>query len=114
MRWLLRALRIGRWSGWAAPARPVDVRIITGTKRDLRRLVAEGKFREDLCYRLNVLPVVLPPLRERREDVPLLMAHFLKRFARERGIEVPEVSPAVRHALNATLARQCPGAGECA
>jgi DNA-binding NtrC family response regulator len=78
---------------------PVNVRIITGTKRDLKQMVAEGKFREDLYYRLNVLPIVLPPLRERREDVPLLMAHFLKRFARERGMEVPEVSPAVRHAL---------------
>ena len=68
---------------------PVNVRIITGTKRDLKQMVAEGKFREDLYYRLNVLPIVLPPLRERREDVPLLMEHFLKRFARERGIDVP-------------------------
>jgi len=79
---------------------PVNVRIITGTKRDLKQMVAEGKFREDLYYRLNVLPIVLPPLRERREDVPLLMEHFLKRFARERGIDVPEVSPAVRHAFD--------------
>jgi DNA-binding NtrC family response regulator len=78
---------------------PVNVRIITGTKRDLKQMVAEGKFREDLYYRLNVLPIVLPPLRERREDVPLLMEHFLKRFARERGIEVPQVSNAVRHAF---------------
>ena len=78
---------------------PVNVRIITGTKRDLKQMVAEGKFREDLYYRLNVLPIVLPPLRERREDVPLLTEHFLKRFARERGIEIPEVSPAVRHAF---------------
>ena len=77
---------------------PVNVRIITGAKRDLKQMVAEGKFREDLYYRLNVLPIVLPPLRERREDVPLLMEHFLKRFARERGIDVPDVSPAVRHA----------------
>jgi DNA-binding NtrC family response regulator len=78
---------------------PVNVRIITGTKRDLKQMVAEGKFREDLYYRLNVLPIVLPPLRERREDVPLLTDHFLKRFARERGIDVPEVSPAVRQAF---------------
>jgi DNA-binding NtrC family response regulator len=79
---------------------PVNVRIITGAKRDLKQMVAEGKFREDLYYRLNVLPIVLPPLRERREDVPLLMEHFLKRFARERGIDVPDVSPAVRHAFD--------------
>jgi two-component system response regulator AtoC len=79
---------------------PVNVRIITGSKRDLKQLVAEGKFREDLYYRLNVLPIVLPPLRERREDVPLLTDFFLKRFARDRGIEVPEVSPAVRHAFD--------------
>jgi len=79
---------------------PVNVRIITGTKRDLKQMVAEGKFREDLYYRLNVLPIVLPPLRERREDIPLLMEHFLERFARQRGIDVPDVSPAVRHAFD--------------
>ena len=78
---------------------PVNVRIITGTKRDLRQMVAEGKFREDLYYRLNVLPIVLPPLRERREDIPALMDHFLNRFARERGIDLPETSPVVRHAF---------------
>jgi two-component system, NtrC family, response regulator len=78
---------------------PVNVRIITGSKRDLRQMVAEGKFREDLYYRLNVLPIVLPPLRERREDVPVLTEHFLQRFARERGIDVPDISPVVRHAF---------------
>jgi transcriptional regulator with GAF, ATPase, and Fis domain len=78
---------------------PVNVRIITGTKRDLKQLVNEGKFREDLYYRLNVLPIVLPPLRERREDVPALTDHFISRFARERGIEVPETSAVVRHAF---------------
>jgi transcriptional regulator with GAF, ATPase, and Fis domain len=78
---------------------PVNVRVITGTKRDLRQMVAEGKFREDLYYRLNVLPIVLPPLRERREDIPVLIDHFMRRFARERGIDVPEISPVVRHAF---------------
>jgi DNA-binding NtrC family response regulator len=78
---------------------PVNVRIISGTKRDLSKMVAEGKFREDLYYRLNVLPIVLPPLRERREDIPVLMDHFFKKFALERGIDVPEVSAVVRHAI---------------
>ena len=78
---------------------PVNVRIITGTKRDLKQMVAEGKFREDLYYRLNVLPIVLPPLRERREDIPVLMEHFMRRFARERSMDVPEISPVIRHAF---------------
>ena len=78
----------------------VNVRVITGTKRDLREMVAQGRFREDLFYRLNVLPIVLPPLRERREDVPLLMDHFLRRFSRDRGIDVPEISAAVRYVFS--------------
>jgi transcriptional regulator with GAF, ATPase, and Fis domain len=78
---------------------PVNVRIITGTKKDLRQMVAEGKFREDLYYRLNVLPIVLPPLRERREDIPALMEHFFKKFSRTRGIDVPEVSPIVKQSF---------------
>ena len=78
---------------------PVDARVITGSKRDLRQLVAEGKFREDLYYRLNVLPIVLPTLRERREDIPVLMEHFLRRYFRARGEELPEIVPAVRQAF---------------
>ena len=78
---------------------PVNVRVITGAKRDLKKMVAEGKFREDLFYRLNVLPVALPPLRERREDVSELMDHFLGRFFRRRGEDVPPISNAVRDAF---------------
>ena len=78
---------------------PVDVRVITGSKRDLRTLTAEGKFREDLFYRLNVIPVNLPPLRERREDIPLLVDHFITRYFRERGEEVRAVSNAVLQAF---------------
>jgi len=74
---------------------PVNVRIIAGSKRDLAKMVAEGSFREDLYYRLNVLPVTLPPLRERLEDVPGLMAHFLQREFSRRGEPVPPVSAGV-------------------
>jgi len=78
----------------------VNVRVITGSKRDLKKMVAEGNFREDLYYRLNVLPIVLPPLRERREDIPVLTDFFFKRFARVRGIDPPAVSAAVRYAFS--------------
>ena len=78
---------------------PVNVRIIAGSKRDLQQMVADGKFREDLFYRLNVLPVALPPLRERREDIPLLMDHFIERYFRRRGEDVPPISDAVRQAF---------------
>src|SRR5215471_10436252 len=78
---------------------PVNVRVIAGSKRDLSQLVAEGKFREDLFYRLNVLPVVLPALRDRREDIPVLMEHFIERYFRRRGEDVPAISDAVRQAF---------------
>jgi DNA-binding NtrC family response regulator len=63
----------------------VDVRIIAATNADLRKLVQESRFREDLFYRLNVINIVLPPLRDRKEDIPLLVDHFLKKFAQENG-----------------------------
>ncbi len=78
----------------------VNVRVITGSKRDLKKMVAEGNFREDLFYRLNVLPIVLPPLRERREDIPVLTDFFFKKFSRARGNDVPAVSAAVRYAFS--------------
>ncbi|MFA4901711.1 MAG: sigma-54 dependent transcriptional regulator [Desulfobaccales bacterium] len=78
----------------------VDVRIIAATNRDLEKMVREGRFREDLFYRLNVFPVVLPPLRERQEDLPALAEFFLKKFGeknRREGIALaPEVLEAFR------------------
>ncbi len=78
---------------------PVNVRIIAGSKKDLQQMVAEGKFREDLFYRLNVLPLALPPLRERREDIPALMDHFIERYFRRKGEDVPPISDAVKQAF---------------
>jgi transcriptional regulator with GAF, ATPase, and Fis domain len=74
---------------------PVNVRIIAGSKRDLKQMVAAGTFREDLYYRLNVLPVTLPPLRERREDIPMLMEHFFQRYFRQHGEDRPPISEGV-------------------
>src|SRR5471032_2100158 len=78
---------------------PVNVRIIAGSKRDLKQMVAEGTFREDLFYRLNVLKVAMPSLSERREDIPMLMDHFIERYFRRRGQDVPPISDAVRQAF---------------
>jgi DNA-binding NtrC family response regulator len=78
---------------------PINVRVIAGSKRDVKALVAEGKFREDLYYRLNVLPLTIPPLREHREDIPLLMEHFLTRYFKRRGEDVPAVSDVVKQAF---------------
>jgi DNA-binding NtrC family response regulator len=71
----------------------VDVRILAATNADLRRMVQEQKFREDLFYRLNVISIYLPSLRERKEDIPLLVEHFLKKFGRENGRDEMHFSP---------------------
>jgi two-component system response regulator HydG len=83
---LLRALQEGevRRVGESTPVQ-VDVRVIAATNQDLRRAIAEKRFREDLYYRLAVVPIRIPPLRERRDDVPLLAAHFLSGFAKRTG-----------------------------
>lgn len=68
----------------------VDVRVVATTNRDIKKYVEEGKFREDLFYRLNVFPIVVPPLRERREDIPVLVGHFLKKFAKAMDVSVSD------------------------
>jgi two-component system, NtrC family, response regulator HydG len=85
---LLRALQEGeiRRVGESSPVQ-VNVRIIAATNQDLRRAIAERRFREDLYYRLNVVPLRIPPLRERREDIPLLAAHFLLRYNQRTGLQ---------------------------
>jgi Nif-specific regulatory protein len=79
----------------------VDVRVIAATNASLEDLVAHGEFREDLYYRLNVVPIVLPPLRERRDDIPLLAQFFLRRYAEQNKCIVPDLSPAVLDGLKA-------------
>ena len=72
---------------------------MAATNRDLARMVADGRFRDDLYYRLNVFPLVLPPLRDRREDIPRLVRHFTQRFARRMGRRIETIPSAVMEAL---------------
>ncbi len=104
---LLRALqeREVERVGEAKPIK-VDIRVIAATNADLRQLVKAGTFREDLYYRLNVIPVRLPPLRERREDIPLLAHHFLKKACRDNGLPAKTLA---QDALRGLMAYDWPG-----
>lgn len=84
----------------------VDVRIIAATNRNLRQLVDELKFREDLFYRLNVIPVSIPPLRERKEDIPLLLDHFISQFNEQTGKNIAGIT---KEALNILMDYDWPG-----
>src|SRR5436190_14191915 len=89
----------------------VDVRVIAATNSDLRRMVAEGQFREDLFYRLNVIPVQLPPLRDRKEDIPLLVQHFLDKY-RTAGVPGEAIGPSLtvsQEAMRRLMAYRWPG-----
>ncbi len=104
---LLRVLqeRRGKPVGGVAE-REVDVRIVAATNRDLETEVEKGTFRQDLFYRLNVIQLRLPPLRERREDIPLLVEHFVRKFAAEHGRKVAGAEP---EAMSALMAYHFPG-----
>ena len=87
-------------------AHSVDVRVIAATNRDLDRSIADGRFRQDLYYRLNVVRVSLPPLRARRDDIPVLVNHFLRRYNRRFRRDVKGITP---DALAALTAYEFPG-----
>src|SRR5436305_1125885 len=77
----------------------VSVRLVAATNRDLAQMVADGDFRSDLYYRLNVFPIALPPLRERADDIPRLVRHFTQKFARQMGRRIETIPTSVMDAL---------------
>src|SRR5687767_4788352 len=105
---LLRFLETGEIQRVGADQRhtTVNVRLVTATNRDLLQQIRAGAFREDLYYRLNVIHISIPPLRERKEDVPLLVQHFLEHYGRLYGLPAPELPPDL---LQPLLAYHWPG-----
>lgn len=99
---LLRAVQDGEIEKVGDARRvKVDVRVIAATNKDLKKAVEMGEFRHDLYYRLKVVPILLPPLRDRKDDIPLLVDHFIARFNKEMGRKVTQVEPEVMATLNA-------------
>ncbi|MCZ6601408.1 MAG: sigma-54 dependent transcriptional regulator [Planctomycetota bacterium] len=86
--------------------RRIDLRFVTATNKDLEKEVKEGRFRDDLFYRLNVIPILLPPLRDRREDIPLLAGHFLARYTKEMGKTITQLEP---RSMDRLMAYRWPG-----
>jgi two-component system nitrogen regulation response regulator NtrX len=84
----------------------LDVRVIAATNKELDKEIAKGEFRQDLFYRLNVIPIVVPPLRDRKEDIPLLVQHFIEQFCAENGKPIKQVSP---EAINILKSHDWPG-----
>ena len=103
---LLRVLQEGEIEPLGGKLRRVDIRLVAATNKDLRRAVAEGRFREDLYYRLNVIAIEVPPLRQRLDDVPLLAAHFLTRFRDKNHKPITAIS---RAALDVLMRYPFPG-----
>jgi two-component system response regulator HydG len=103
---LLRVLQEGEIERLGGKSQKIDIRLVAATNRDLKRAVAENRFREDLYYRLNVIAVNVPPLRDRRDDVPLLVDHFLSRF-REKNQK--SVAGCTRGALDLLCGWDWPG-----
>jgi DNA-binding NtrC family response regulator len=104
---LLRVLQEREFEPLGAErSQKVDVRVIAATNRDIRQLVSEGKFQEDVYYRLNVIPISIPPLRERKEDIPVLVDHFIRKHAQRAGKRVDGIED---EALTALQAYDWPG-----
>jgi len=78
---------------------PIDIHLVAATNKNLRTMVDEGSFREDLFFRLNIIPIDLPPLRDRKHDIPILIRHFLKKYSAEIGKNISSVAPDVMHFL---------------
>jgi PAS domain S-box-containing protein len=104
---LLRVLQDRRYEPLGSTrSETADVRIVTATNRNLEQLVAEGRFRQDLFYRINVVKMILPPLRARKEDIPLLVAHFIRKYSHLNGKDIQGVAPEVMPLL---MAHDFPG-----
>src|SRR6202045_2078627 len=99
---LLRALQEREFERLGSiHTRKVNVRLVAATNRDLEEMIAKKKFRRDLYYRLNVFPIRIPPLRERKEDIPLLVSYFVQKFAKQMQKKIEAISPAVMKGLRA-------------